>query len=80
MEENKMPIADEMLDEVAGGAGKNYKYYTAYKVIKGDNLTKIAREFGVTPDEIQQWNKEKIKNKNHIEVGWVLIIYTNIPQ
>lgn len=80
MEENKMPIADEMLDEVAGGAGKSYKYKIIYTVKKGDALDRIARHFQVTRKEIMGWNPGRIKNPDHIEVGWELIIHTNVPQ
>lgn len=47
------------------------KTYT-YKVVKGDNLTKIANKYGVTVDSIVKENN--IKNKNIIYAGDVLRI------
>ena len=46
-----------------------------YKVKALDNLTKIAKKYNVTVNEIVQANKELIKDPNKIKVGWVL----NIP-
>lgn len=45
-----------------------------YTVKKGDNLTKIARNFNTTVDDLMELNPF-IKNKNVIQVGWVL----NLP-
>ncbi len=51
-----------------------------YTVVKGDYLRKIAKAlFG---DEskwkaIYEWNKDKIKNPNFIQVGWELVICEN---
>lgn len=44
---------------------------TAYKVVKGDNLTKIAKLFNVTVANIKQWNNLKSDN---IFVGQTLSI------
>lgn len=44
-----------------------------YKVKPGDSLTTIARHFGVTSLQIQQWNR--LPNANHIEAGQQLLIY-----
>ena len=38
-----------------------------YKVAKGDNLTKIAKKYGTTVDQLVKWNN--IKNKNLIYAG-----------
>lgn len=42
-----MAISDEELDAVGGGVGL-YKKYIVHTVVKGDNLTYIARRYGCT--------------------------------
>ncbi|MDT3365773.1 MAG: LysM peptidoglycan-binding domain-containing protein, partial [Bacteroidota bacterium] len=44
---------------------------TEYKVIKGDNLGKMARQFGVSVSDLRSWNK--LKNDN-LRIGQVLIV------
>lgn len=44
---------------------------TTYTVKKGDYLEKIARDHNTTVEKIMKLNP-KIKNPNHIEIGWVL--------
>lgn len=46
-----------------------------YTVVKGDTLSKIAKQFGTSVSAIQKANAKLIKNVNIISVGWVL----NIP-
>lgn len=43
-----------------------------YTVKKGDNLTKIAKQFGVTINQLVRWNN--ITDANYIVVGQVLIV------
>ena len=43
-----------------------------YTVKRGDNLTKIGNEFGVSVSELVKWNN--IKNPNLIFVGQVLVV------
>jgi nucleoid-associated protein YgaU len=45
-----------------------------YEVRKGDNLTKIGKQFGVSWQEIFEVNKDKIKNPDLIQPGWKLKI------
>jgi LysM repeat protein len=45
-----------------------------YEVRKGDNLTKIGNQFGVSWQEIFEVNKDKIKNPDLIQPGWKLKI------
>ena len=80
VEENRMPVADEMLNEAAGGGIRSYKYDVLYTVKENDTLGMIARHFEVFPSEIINWNREKIRNPNHLEAGMELIIHTNVPQ
>ena len=60
------------LKGIAGGALAT-RYYV-YTVVKGDNLTSIAKRFGTTVDAIYNLNRDKIKDKNLIKIGWKLII------
>ena len=55
---------------VAGGGS------TEYEVVKGDNLTKIGKKFGVAWKEIYEANRNIIKNPDLIQPGWKL----KIPQ
>ena len=44
-----------------------------YTVKKGDTLWDIGRRFGTTVDAIMEANPW-IKNRDHIEPGWVITI------
>jgi len=43
-----------------------------HTVVKGDNLTKVAKKYGVTVDDLLKMNK--IKDKNKISIGQNLIV------
>src|SRR5690242_2528206 len=45
-----------------------------YEVVKGDNLTKIGKRFGVSWKEIYEANKNVISNPDLIQPGWKLKI------
>ena len=45
-----------------------------YTVVRGDNLTKIGRRYGVSWQTIYNANRGRIKNPNLIYPGWVLVI------
>ena len=47
-----------------------------YEVRKGDNLTKIGKQFGVSWREIYEANKDQIKDPDLIQPGWKLKIPT----
>ena len=47
-----------------------------YKVVKGDNLSKIGKRYGVTWKEIYEANKNIISDPDLIQPGWKL----KIPQ
>lgn len=47
-----------------------------YTVVAGDNLSKIAKNYGTTWQKIHEANKDKIKNPDLIQVGWKLKIPT----
>ena len=72
MFEDLVEATPEELAGVSGGAGAT-RYYV-YTVKKGDNLTNIAKRFGTTVDAIYNLNRDKIKDKNLIKIGWKLII------
>ena len=44
-----------------------------YRVVRGDNLTKIAYRYGVTLNQLMRWNN--IYNPDRIYIGQVLVIY-----
>ena len=56
----KVPVAVPVTATAAGG-------YKTYTIVKGDNLTKIAKEFGTTVDELVKLNN--IKDPNLIYAG-----------
>lgn len=74
------------LEEVVGGVGNwqqyakgsytNYGQYIVYEVVGGDVLSGIAIRFGVTVQQICQWNN--IKNPDLIQVNQKLTIYPTI--
>jgi len=79
-EEMKSMSLDE-LNEIAGGATKKehpaYTHFVEYKVVAGDNLHTIARLFGIDDwRDIFNANRDKIKDANLIQNGWIL----RIPQ
>ena len=79
-------LKDNELNEVTGGAGNwqqyakgsfvNYGNYLVYTVAPGDVLSGIAIRFGVTYQQIAQWNN--IKNPDVISIGQKLTIYPSI--
>ena len=87
-DEIKTPISDAEVESAQGGAGTWEQYakgtytrngnYVLYKIAPGDALSGIAIRFGVTPQEIQLWNPDKIKNINVIYAGQILTIYPKI--
>ena len=79
-------LTDDEMDEVEGGAGNwqqyakgsyvNYGQYIVYTVVGGDVLPGIAIRFGVTVQQICQWNN--IKNPDLIYINQKLTIYPTI--
>lgn len=74
-EEIMVDLSESELEEIAGGAA--HKFTIDYTVVPGDNLTKIAKRFGCTWQEIYALNRNKIKDKNLIKPGWVLKVPTD---
>ncbi len=76
----------EEMDQISGGAGNwqqyarggfvNYGQYIVYTVVGGDMLSGIAIRFGVTVQQICQWNN--IKNPDLIYINQKLTIYPTI--
>lgn len=54
--------------EIEGGGTEEYE------VKKGDNLSKIAQQYGLTWQKIYEANKDVIKNPDVIQPGWKLKI------
>lgn len=71
MEQNEIVL--EELEQVSGGAATKY---VVYVVKKGDTLGKLAKKYGTTVNAIYEANKDLIKDKNLIKVGWKLLIPT----
>ena len=77
-----MAINEKELNEVSGGYGNwqqyakgsyvNYGQYIVYTVVGGDVLSGIAIRFGVTVQQICQWNN--IKNPDLIYINQKLTI------
>ena len=82
----EVKINDAELENVQGGVGPwqqyakggfvNYGNYVVYTVVGGDVLSGIAIRFGVTVQQICQWNN--IKNPDVISIGQKLTIYPTI--
>ncbi len=78
-------IHDQDLDQVAGGASYaghangpyvNYGSYVIYTVVPGDWLISIGERFGVSWQQIAQWNN--LRNPDRIEIGQKLTIYPTV--
>lgn len=70
-----MEIKLDELEEIAGGAGANS--YEIYTTVKGDTLKKIAKKFGTSIEVLMKLNRDKIKDKNKIGIGWELLVPKN---
>ena len=76
-------LSDQDLERVGGGTGSwrdfskgdyvNYGQYIEYTVAPGDVLSGIANRFGVTINEIQQWNN--ITDPDAVSADQKLTIY-----
>ena len=83
---DNIKMDEAALDKVAGGVGNwqqyakgpytNYGQYIVYTVVGGDVLSGIAIRFGVTVQQICQWNN--IKNPDLIYINQKLTIYPTI--
>jgi len=51
-----------------------------YTVKSGDTMSKIAKQFGLTADELCNANKATVKNCDKIAIGDELVIPTAAPQ
>ena len=67
------------LEAVTGGMGGSSKMLpvkpglAVYQIVKGDNLTKIAKRFSTTVDYLVAINPT-IKNKNDITAGYYMYV------
>ena len=78
-------IEDDVLGEVAGGAAGwsngsgnyvNHGTHIVYTVSVGEALSSIAPRFGVTVEEIEQWNN--LKGAEAVRAGNKLTIYPRV--
>lgn len=63
---------DLVLNITSSGPAANVE--EEYVVVKGDNLTKIGKKYGIGWKEIFEANKDKIKDPDLIQPGWKLKI------
>jgi len=83
---SEVKINDNELEGVSGGAGGwqqyakgsfvNYGNYIVYTVAGGDVVSGIALRFGVSIDQIKQWNS--LRDVNVISIGQKLTIYPTV--
>ncbi len=86
IEQAGMILTDEELEKVDGGAGNwqqyakgsyvNYGQFIVYSVVGGDRCSGIAIRFGVTVNQICQWNN--LKKPDLLFINQKLTIYPNI--
>ena len=78
MDNNELNLNE--MEEVTGGAAGSPTPLPAkagcdcYKIIGGDNLTKIAAKFNTTIDYLMYLNKDIITNKNFIRAGFYMYV------
>ncbi len=87
-DEVKTPITDEQVEDAQGGYGPWWQYakgtyvqtgnFITYTIAPGDALSGIAIRFGVTTQEIKNWNPNTIKDINLIYAGSQIVIYPRI--
>lgn len=65
-------LSDAELDEIAGGAAT--ASYVSHRVRRGETLTSIGEEYGISWQKIYARNRDLIKNPSFIMTGWVLKI------
>lgn len=74
-------LTEEEMSDVAGG----FKYpecpgtkaeEKTYIVQKGDSLIMIAKNLGVTKNDLVKWNVNRYPDiQNHLRAGWILNYY-----
>jgi membrane-bound lytic murein transglycosylase D len=63
------PKNPSILDAAAGGRTRSVNL--RYRVRKGDTLARVADRFGVSPEEVREWNRLRT---NNLTAGKVLLI------
>ena len=77
--DNMMEMNLNEMEKINGGNGGSRTVLPAkqgfqvYKIVSGDNLTKIARKFKTTVDYLFSINPE-ITNKNFIRAGFYMYV------
>ena len=68
------------MENVNGGFGgyahkpREKAGFMAYQIVKGDNLTKIAKRFNTTVDYLVSINRSVIPNRNDITSGYYIYV------
>ena len=70
--EDNMTLNDSELENVSGGVIGDTGLYYRYRIVRGDNLTKIARRYNTTVDVLVRING--IRDRNKIYAGEYLLI------
>ncbi len=77
--DNKELNLNEM-EEISGGAAGSStplppkEGCACYKILGGENLTRIAAKFNTTVDYLMYINKDIITNKNFIRAGFYMYV------
>ena len=78
MDNNELNLNE--MEQVSGGAAGSSTPLPpkdgcdCYKIVGGDNLTKIANKFNTTIDYLMSINKNIITNKNFIRAGFYMYV------
>ena len=79
----RLRVAEEKPPKADGKKKKKKKKKKAhlykYKVQKGDSLSEIAEQFGVSVKQLKGWNRRATRDARHLSVGTTLRIYANMP-
>ena len=80
MTDNRTDLSLDELEQVTGGHGGSPTKLPeepgtiVYKIGRGENLSRIARRYGVTVDDILAVNRDTIANRNNITAGYYIYI------
>ena len=64
----------DLVMDIKSTGGSSPSKQEVYVVVKGDNLTKIGKKYGLGWKEIYEANKDQIKDPDLIQPGWKLKI------
>lgn len=67
-------------ENVRSTSGKRVATNGKYKVMSGDNLYEIAKDFGIEPVDLLYANKETLSNNTALRVGQILIVDKSVKR